>query len=159
MTERKSTELPVIHKRDDIFETFDHIQGIIRERADRIFHDRDPDQGDEISDWLNAESEILTDINLTLQDDEDQVVIKGNVKGFLPKEIEVKAKDGLFQISGTHTEKSSSKKKGVTKKTSQHMNFCRSFTLPDTVKTDKMKVKLKSGQFTASIPKNIPLDV
>lgn len=153
MTERKSTELPVIHKSDDIFATFEHIQDMIRKRADRIFHERSPDQGDDISDWLSAESEVLTDINLTLQDEEDQVVIEGNMKGFLPKEIEVKAKDGVFQISGTHTEKSSSKTKGVTKTTSQQINFCRSFNLPDSVETDKMKVKLKSGQFTARIPK------
>jgi len=153
MTERKSTELPVIHKSDDIFATFDHIQDMIRERADRIFHERSPDQGDDISDWLSAELEVLTDINLTLQDEEDQVVIEGNMKGFLPKEIEVKAKDGMFQISGTHTKKSSSKKKGATKTTSQQINFCRTFNLPDPVETDKMKVKLKSGQFTARIPK------
>ena len=75
------------------------------------------------------------------------------MKGFLLKEIEVKAKDGLFQITGTHTEKSSSKGKGVTKKTLQQVNFCRSFNLPDSVETDKMKVNLKSGQFTAIIPK------
>ncbi|MBE9563868.1 MAG: Hsp20 family protein [Proteobacteria bacterium] len=153
MTERKSTELPVIHKNDDIFATFDHIQHMIRERADHIFHDRSPDQGDEISDWLSAESEILTDINLTLQDDEDQVVIEGDMEGFLPKEIEIKAKDGMFQITGMHTEKSSSKKKGVTKTTSQQINFCRSFSLPESVETDKMKVKLKNGRFTARIPK------
>ena len=153
MAERKNTELPVIHKSDDFFATFDHIQDIIRERADRIFHERSPDQGDDISDWLSAESEILTDVNLTLQDEKDQVVIEGNMKGFLLKEIEVKAKDGLFQITGTHTEKSSSKEKGVTKKTLQQVNFCRSFNLPDSVETDKMKVNLKSGQFTAIIPK------
>ena len=153
MTERKSAELPVIHKSDDIFATFNHIQDMIRERANRIFHDRTPDQGDDISDWLSAESEILTDISLTFKDDKDQVVIEGKMKGFLPKEIEVKAKDGLFQISGTHTEKGSSKKKGVTKTTSKQVNFCRSFSLPDSVEADKMKVKLKSGQFTARIPK------
>ena len=153
MTERKSTELPVIHKSGDIFVAFNHIQDMIREHANRIFHGRKPDQGDEISDWLSAESDVLTDVNLTLQDDEDQVVIKGNMKGFLPKEIEVKVKDGMFQITGTHTEKSSSKKKGVTKTASQQINFCRFFNLPDSVETDKMKVKLKSGQFTAWIPK------
>jgi len=153
MTKQKSTGLPVIHKTDDIFATFNHIQDMIRERADQLFHSRTPDQGDELSDWLNAESEILTDVNLTLQDDKDQIVIEGNMKGFLPKEIELKAKDGLFQIVGTHTEKSSSKEKGMTKKTSKHINFCRSFALPDEVETDKMEVKLKSGQFTARIPK------
>jgi len=153
MTAHKSTELPVVHKSDDIFTTFEHIQDMIRERANRIFHDREPNDGDAISDWLNAESEVLTDIDLTLQDDEDQVVIEGNMKGFLPKEIEVKAKDGMFQIGGTHTEKSSSKKKGVSRTISKQMNFCRSINLPDSVDTDKMEVKLKSGKFSARIPK------
>jgi len=153
MKTHKSTELPVIHKSDGVFTTFDHIQDMIRDRANRIFHNRTPDQGNEISDWLSAESEILTDINLTLQDDKDQVVIEGNLKGFLPNEIEVKAKDGLFQISGVHAEKNTSKKKGVTKTTSQQVNICKSFSLPDSVETDKMEVNLKSGQFTARIPK------
>lgn len=153
MKAHKSTELPVIHKSDSVFTTFDHIQEMIRDHANRIFHNRAPDQGDEISDWLSAESEILTNIDLTLQDDKDHVVIEGNIKGFLPKEIEIKAKDGLFQISGMHTEESSSKKKGASKTTSQQVTFCRSFSLPDSVETDKMEVKLKSGQFTARIPK------
>ncbi|MCP4078192.1 MAG: Hsp20/alpha crystallin family protein [Gammaproteobacteria bacterium] len=153
MTTHKNTELPVIHKSGDFFATFDHIQNIIRERANRIFHDRKPDQGNDISDWLSAESEVLADIHLTLQDDEDQVLIEGNMKGFLPKEIEVKANDGLFQISGTHSEKSNIKKKGSSTTTSQQINFCKSFSLPGSVDTDKMKVKLKNGLFKASIPK------
>ncbi|PCJ87421.1 MAG: hypothetical protein COA54_05940 [Thiotrichaceae bacterium] len=153
MTEHKSTELPVIHKRDGIFTSFNHIQDMIRERASRIFHERTPDQGDDISDWLHAESEVLTDINLTLQDKKDHVVIKGEMKGFLPKEIEVKAEDGLFQISGMHTENNSSKKKGVTETLSQQVNFYRSFNLPESVETDRMEVKFKGGKFTASIPK------
>lgn len=153
MTKQKSTELPIIHKRDDVFTAFNHIQDMIRERADQIFHSRTPDQGDELSDWLSAESEILTDVNLTLKDEKDQIVIEGSMKGFLPKEVEIKAKDGQFQISGAHTEESSSKKKGVTKTTSKQVNFCKSFNLPDSVDTDKMEVKLKSGQFTAMIPK------
>jgi HSP20 family molecular chaperone IbpA len=153
MTKQRSTELPVIHKSDGLFKTFDHIQNMIQERANQIFHNRTPDQGDELSDWLSAESEILTDVNLTMQDDKDQIVIEGNMKGFLPKEVEVKAKDGLFKISGTHTEESNSKKKGVTKTSSQQVYFCKSFNLPDSVETDKMEVKLKRGQFTARIPK------
>jgi HSP20 family protein len=153
MTEHIHTDLPVIHKRDGIFTSFNHIQDIIRERANRIFHDRTPDQGDDISDWLRAESEILTDINLTLQDKKDHVFIKGEMKGFLPKEIEVKVEDGQFQICGMHTDKNSSKKKGVAETSSQQVNFYRSFTLPDSAETDKMEVKFKSGQFTARIPK------
>ena len=151
----KNAETPIVHRSNEIVKTFNKIQEMIREQADRIFHDRKPNEGDALSDWLNAESEVLTDISLTLQDDKDQVVIKGNIKGFLPEEIEIKASDGVIEIGGIHTEKSSSKKKGVTSTTSKQLNFCKSFCLPDTVDTDKMDVKLKSGKFTAKIPKTV----
>ena len=153
MASHKSTELPVIRKSDDIFTTFDQIQNMIRERAFHIFNDRNPNEGGAMSDWLNAESEVLTDIDLTLKDDEDQVMVEGNIAGFLPEEIEIKAKDGIFEIGGIHTEKSSSKIKGVSETTSKQMNFFRSFNLPESVDTDKMDVKIKSGKFTARIPK------
>jgi len=132
---------------------------MVREQADRIFHDRNPDEGDALSDWLKAESEVLSDIELKLEDGKDQVVIQGDIEGFLPEEIEIKAGDGIVEIAGIHTEKSSSKKKSVTKTTSKQMNFYRSFRLPDSVDTDKMDVKLKSGKLTARIPKKLTLDV
>jgi len=126
---------------------------MIRERAFDIYSNRNSTEGDAMSDWLNAESEVSIGIGLSLDEDENQVIIEGDVTGFLPEEIEVKAQDGVFEIGGMHTEDSSSKKKGVTKTTSKQMNFFRSFTLPDSVDTNKMEVKLKKGKFTAKIPK------
>jgi len=153
----KRTGLPIIRKGDDIFTTFDQIQDMIRERAFHIFNNRDSDEGDELSDWLKAESEVLTDIALSYDEDENQVTVEGDVTGFLPEEIEVKTKDGVLEIGGIHTEESSSKKKGVTKTTSKQMSFVRSFTLPDSVDTDKIDVQLTSGKFSAKIPKNSSL--
>ncbi|MEN8251479.1 MAG: Hsp20 family protein [Bacteroidota bacterium] len=145
--------MPRILKGDGIFSSLSRIQKSIQERADQIFHDRDSNSGDALSDWLKAESEVLTDINMTLKDNKDQVVIEGNIDKFLPEDIEIKAQDGKFMICGTHTEKSSSEKKGVTRKSSTQSNFYRSFALPDSVDTEKMEVKMKSGKFTAKIPK------
>jgi HSP20 family protein len=90
---------------------------------------------------------------MTLKDKKDQVVIEGKIDKFLPEDIEIKAQDGAFTICGIHSEKSSSKKKGVSRKTSTQSNFYRSFALPDSVDTEKMEVKVKSGKFTAKIPK------
>jgi len=52
---------------------------LIQERTYHIFHDRDASSGDAISDWLKAESEVLSDINMTLKDKKNQVVIEGNI--------------------------------------------------------------------------------
>lgn len=153
MSSHHSIQVPSILKGDDIFTSFNQIQKSIQERAYNIFHDRDPDSGDALTDWLKAESEVLTDINLTMKDKKDQVVIEGKIDKFLPEDIEIKAQDGKFTICGIHSEKSSSEKKGVTRKASTQSNFYRSFALPDSVDTEKMEVKVKSGKFTAKIPK------
>jgi len=153
MSSQRSIQMPSILKGDDIFSSFNQIQKSIQERAYNIFHDRDPSSGDALTDWLKAESEVLTDINMTLKDKKDQVVIEGKIDKFLPEDIEIKAQDGKFTICGTHCEKSSSEKKGATRKTSAQSNFYRSFVLPDSVDVEKMDVKVKSGKFTAKIPK------
>ena len=153
MSQHKSIQVPHILKGDDIFSSLNQIQKSIQEHAYNIFHGRDPNSGDALSDWLKAESEVLTDVNMTLKDKEDKVVIEGNVKTFSPEDIEIKCQDGKFTVCGVHSEKSSSKEKGVSSKTSTKSSFYRSFTLPDSVDTEKMDVKVKSGKFTAKIPK------
>ena len=153
MSSQQSTQMPSILKGDDVFSNLNRIQKSIQERAYDIFHDRDSNSGNALSDWLKAESEVLSDINMTLKDNKDQVVIEGEIDNFLPEDIEIKAQDGTFTICGIHTEKSSSEKKGVTRKSSTQSNFYRSLTLPDSVDTEKMKVEMKSGKITAKIPK------
>lgn len=153
MGTHKNIDVPVVHERGGVFETLDRIQNMIRERADSIFHDRNPGDGDEISDWLQAESEILSEVGLSLKNDKKEVVIEGTIKGFSPKEVEVKAEDGLITIAGIHDEEASDKKEGVTTKSSKHMSFCQSYNLPDSVDAEKIKVKLKGDKFKATIPK------
>lgn len=153
MSQQKSIQVPHILKGDDIFSSLNQIQKSIQKHAYNIFHGRDPDSGDALSDWLKAESEVLTDVNMTLKDNEDKVVIEGNVKKFSPEDIEIKCQDGKFTVCGVHSEKSSSKEKGVSSKKSTNSSFYSSFTLPDSVDTEKMEVKVKSGKFTAKIPK------
>ncbi len=157
MATDKKPGLPVIRKADDIFAIFDQIQDMIRERAFHFFNNRNSDEGDALSDWLKAESEVLTDIALSYDEDENQVTVEGDVTGFLPEEIEVKTRDGVLEIGGIHAEESSSKKKDVTETTSKQMSFLRSFTLPDSADTDKIDVQLTSGKFSAKIPKNSSL--
>lgn len=153
MSMQKSTKLPIIRKRNDIYTTFDQIQHMIRDQAYRIFHHRNSDEGNDLSDWLQAESEVLGDIDLSLKEDKKQVFIQGEMEGFLPEDIEVKAGDGIIEVGGIHSEKSSSKKNGVSRTSSTTSNFYKSFSLPDSVDTDKIEVKLKNGKFTARIPK------
>lgn len=153
MTSQHNMQKPSVLKDGDVFSSFNQIQKSIQERAYQLFHDRDPDSGDAISDWLKAESEVLSDINMELKDNENEVLIEGSIEKFLPEDIEVKTEDGKFIICGIHTEKTSSEKEGVSEEKSMQSNFYRSFLLPDSVDTGKMKVEMDNGKFTAKIPK------
>jgi HSP20 family molecular chaperone IbpA len=153
MTTQRSIQKPSVLKSDDFFSSFNQIQKSIQERAYQLFHDRDPGSGDAISDWLKAESEVLSDIDMALKDKDNEVLIEGSIDNFLPEDIEVKAEDGKFIVCGIHTEKTSGKKAGVSRKKSTQSNFYRLFSLPDSVDTGKMKVEMKNGKFTAKIPK------
>jgi HSP20 family protein len=153
MDSHTTTDLPVIRKSGDTFATFNQIQDMIREQAFRIFHDRNPNEGDALSDWLNAESQVLTDIDLTLEDNDCHVTIGINVEGFLPDEIEVRVKDGVFEVAGMHGEKSSHKEHEVTAMSSKQLGFFRSVNLPDSLDTDKMEANHECGKFTIRIPK------
>lgn len=153
MATHKTSELPVIRKGNDIFNKFNQIQDMIRERAYSIFHERYPSEGDAVSDWFRAESELLADADLKIEDKDDQVLVEGNIADFQPDEIEIKAEQGVFKIGGVHSEKSSEQKAGGTRTSTRQKYFYKCFNLPESVDTEKMEVKLKSGKFTVRIPK------
>jgi HSP20 family molecular chaperone IbpA len=153
MNSRTSTELPVIRADNDTYSTFDKVQDIIRERALCIFHDRNPNEGDALSDWLNAETEVLTEIDLGLADNDCNVTIDGSVEGFIPDEIEVRVRDGLLEVAGIHAEKSSRTENTLTRPSSKQMCFFRSFNLPDSLDTSNIKVSHECGKFTVRIAK------
>lgn len=148
-----NTDIPIIRKSDETFTLLNQIEDMIREHAYRIFHDRGPTEGDALSDWLNAESEVLSGIDLQLTEDDCNVVIEGPVEGFLPDEIETRIKNGTLEIAGLHTEQGDSGESEGATKTSKQISFFRAFTLPDSLDTDNMEVSLECGKLTARIPK------
>jgi len=157
MTTQKSTSGgPIVHSGDAAFNAFSRLQERIREQAYRLFEGRGRALGDPMSDWLEAERQLLADVDLRMSDDEEAVAIEGEVKGFKPEEIEVQAKDGVLKVCGMHSEKSSSKEGDTESSSSKSMNFYHSFTLPDSVDTDKLEVSIKKGKLKAVIPKAAP---
>lgn len=153
MKAHKSSALPVIRSGDDIFTTFNKINDMIRERAYYISHDRDNTGGDEISDWFNAESELLTTTDFSVDEKEDQIIVQGNLKGFSPDEVEIKANDGQLNIGGIHSEKSSAKKEGMKKETFKQICFYQHIQLPADLDTEHMDIQIKGEKLTAKIPK------
>ena len=154
MTTPPATENPVLHLGDSISKTFNHIQDIIRKRAYHISLDRESSEGDSLSDWLDAQTELLTPVGLELKDQKKNLVVEGKVNGFSPDEIEIEVRDGMLRVSGSHTDSSSKTKDDRTESKSTSTHFYQSLSLPWAVDEDKIRTKLaKNGQLKVTLPK------
>ena len=87
-----STPISIVNR---LSEAFTRVQEKIRERAYLNFLDREPGQGDSVDDWLNAQWEVLTRVNLVVKEQKKNIVVEADLKGFSPKEIEVEGLNGF----------------------------------------------------------------
>ncbi len=135
---------------------FEQLEQAIRERAYQIFHTRDVDDGDALSDWFQAQSELLNDVDLEWKEQKRSYVVEGRLDGYTSKDIDVEINGRVLTISGVHCESSDedsdSSEHGYTTKRQQ---FIQQMTLPEDVDLDKVHAKLhKNGKFKLSLPKH-----
>ena len=154
MTGKNATENPIIRVGDKLSEAFDQLQDEIRERAYHIFLNRDPDRGDSMADWLDAQLEVLTPIELEVKEQKKNIVVEGNLKGFSPAEIEIEVEGGNLKVFGSHNESSSKEKDSATESISESISFYQSVYLPAAVDLDESHAKLfKNGKLKVTLPK------
>lgn len=154
MSKTSATDNPVVRIGQSISDTFERLENRIRDRAYSIFENRNPEDGDSLSDWFQAQSEVLSDVDLELTENKTNYSIEGVLKGFEPNDIEVEVDEQRVTISGEHRQQKSSKKKGVESSSSESIRFMRSLALPGDVNLDEVDAKLhKNGKFKLKLPK------
>lgn len=154
MADKKPVEKPFISIGTKLSGVFDKLQDAIRERAYHISMARDSDQGDSMADWLDAQLELVTPIELEVKEQKKNIVVEGNLKGFSPKEIEIEVESDILKVFGSHTESDTNKKGDATESTSESVYFYQSVHLPTAVDLDESHVQLfKNGKFKVTLPK------
>jgi HSP20 family molecular chaperone IbpA len=154
MSGEKSDMQPPIHLGGGLSEAFNQLQEKIRERAYHIFLHRDEDAGNSTADWLRAQSELLTSIELEVKEQKKNLVAECNLKGFSPEEIEIEVENGVLKVFGSHKESSSEEKEGATTSRSESVYFFQSAQLPAKVNLDESHAKLfKNGKLKVTLPK------
>ena len=134
--------------------TFERMEEKIRERAYQIFQRRAPEKGDSLTDWLDAQMQVLAPIDLVVKNQKKNVVVEGDLKGFSPKEIEVEVGANDLKVFGLHTESTTGKKRGATQSSSSSVHFYQAVALPCEVSMDGSEAKLlKNGKLKITLPK------
>jgi HSP20 family molecular chaperone IbpA len=134
---------------------YERMEEQVRERAYQIFQKRAPHEGDPEKDWLDAQLQLLTPINLVVKDHKKNVVIEGDFKKFSPQEIEVEVGPGGLKVFGLHTESTTARKKGVTGSSARTVHLYQAVPLPCAVTLDGGKAILhKNGKLKITLPKS-----
>ncbi|WP_346840104.1 Hsp20/alpha crystallin family protein [Microbulbifer sp. SAOS-129_SWC] len=122
-------------------EDFDQLSQAMGERWPSLFHE----EGEMASrEWAPSVDVI---------EEDNQFLIKADIPGVDPKNIEVSLDNGRLVIRGERKWEKEEKKEGYMRSECSHGMFYRRFTLPETADPDKIAAKGKDGVLTVTIGK------
>ena len=120
----------------------------MRREMERMYGDRGSSDEANIataSDWVPA---------VDIKEEKEFFVIKADLPGVDPKNIEVHAEGGMLTIRGERESEKKEERTGYKRIERSYGSFFRRFTLPDTADTDKITAKGNNGVLEIRIPKH-----
>ena len=113
----------------------------LRHRVDQMFRDVATDNG--IGGWSLSMDVIRRD---------DAIVIRADIPGIKPEEVEIAVEDGVLTVSGEHSEEHDEKTEQYVRRERHSGSFSRSMTLPRGVQADDIKATTADGVLEVTIP-------
>ncbi len=96
-------------------------------------------------------SDFMPRVNI--RETKDNVILMFELPGMEKKDIKVTVKDDVLTVSGQRHFKTEEKDDGWVRTEISSGSFTRSFTLPDTVNTDKVSADYKNGMLEIKLAK------
>lgn len=138
---------------ENSIERFQQVFDSIEKRAFEIFNNNGRWFGHDLSDWLQAESEILHPLYLEIAETDEVLTVRAEVPGFTAKELDIRVEGNRLTIAGKHESKEESTK-GKTVYSERRANeILRSIYLPSDVDGAKVNATLKDGVLNLELPK------
>jgi HSP20 family protein len=110
-------------------------------------------------DWMDWSTRNFSDTNTTLpsvniKEGADNFEVDMAAPGLEKKDFKIELNNGLLTISSEKkVEKETKEGQKFTRREFSYQSFNRSFTLPDTVESDKISAKYENGILKVIIPK------
>ena len=148
------TSVPV--KQTQTENVSDRIQQVYDSIACRAFEIFDANGrwfGNELGNWVLAESEILHPVHLEMAESDDSLTVRAEVPGFTTKEVEINVEPRRLTITGKHEAKEEGKKGKTIYSERCAKEILRSIDLPAEVDSSKVTATLKDGILSIELPK------
>lgn len=101
----------------------------------------------------NGESHAAWIPSVDIHQESDKFVVRADLPGVEPKDINVTAENGVLTVSGERKFERSEEQKGNSRFERVEGRFVRRFTLPDNVQTDNIRARHANGVLELTIPK------
>jgi HSP20 family protein len=129
------------------------LQEAIACRAYELFDNRGCEHGQDLADWLRAESEILQPLPIQVSEYEDRLAVEAELPGFSAEEVAVSAEPRRLIISGRTSlingkEEENTFSREILAKDTFHL-----LDLPVEIDTDKVEATLAGGILNVTLPK------
>jgi len=121
----------------------------IRERINRLFDEMFGKYPATISESTERAWSPPVDI----YEEKDKVVVKAELPGMKKDDISIEVKDNVLTLTGERKHEKETKKENYHRIERSYGKFSRSFTLPDSIKVDKVKANYKDGILEITLPK------
>ncbi|MBN2403564.1 MAG: Hsp20/alpha crystallin family protein [Spirochaetes bacterium] len=89
-----------------------------------------------------------------VEEDDKSIHVKAEIPGIDEKDLDVRVENNVLTLSGEKREERKEEKKNYIFSERKFGSFSRSISLPDGIKTDRIKATFKKGVLNIDIPKD-----
>jgi HSP20 family protein len=111
--------------------------------------------GDLDASLSNGESAAAWIPSVDIHQESDKFVVRADLPGVEPKDINVTAENGVLTVSGERKFERNDGQKGSSRYERVEGRFVRRFTLPENVQTDAIRARHANGVLELTIPKAV----
>jgi HSP20 family protein len=109
--------------------------------------------GDVANASANGENHAAWIPSVDIHQEADKFVVRADLPGVEPKDINVTAENGVLSVSGERKFERTDEQKGTSRFERVEGRFVRRFTLPENVQTDSIRARHSNGVLELTIPK------
>jgi HSP20 family protein len=105
---------------------------------------------------MSGETEVSTRSwapPVDIYETEDAIVLKAELPGIDPKDVEVRVEDNTLYLKGERNYEKEINEQNYHRIERSYGSFARSFSLPNSISAEKVKAEYKDGLLTLTMPK------
>jgi len=103
--------------------------------------------------WTADGAETCWTPAVDVTEDDKEFLVQADLPGVDPKDVAIDLKEDVLTIQGSRKSEKDESREGCRHVERSYGSFCRSFTLPTSVSSDKVEAEYKDGVLRIHLPK------